>query len=35
MSNNILETDPLLVEYPKESLGSDVRGIPKLQGHLG
>ena len=27
--------DPLFVEYPIEFLGSDVRGIPKLQGHLG
>jgi hypothetical protein len=28
-------TEPLFVEYPIEFLGSDVRGIPRLQGHLG
>ena len=28
-------TEPLFVEYPIEFLGSDVQGIPKLQGHLG
>ena len=27
-------TEPLFVEYPIEFLGSDVRGIPSLQGHL-
>ena len=27
-------TEPLFVEYPIEFLGSDVRGIPKLQGHF-
>lgn len=27
--------EPLFIEYPIEFLGSDVRGIPKLQGHLG
>ena len=28
-------TEPLFVQYPIEFLGSDMRGIPPLQGHLG
>lgn len=27
--------EPLFVEYPDSFLGSDIRGVPPLQGHLG